>query len=142
VPTREGKSPDAGTADEADNATTQSGQHLIGRVNIGWTLGEEILFDRNLQIRQEMAVAETESCLIGINKNQLSAMQKNLLESGNQKDYFVIESILKGNFLIKDTWRKEAQEHLHGAQDNLSRATHSNISAANVQVLDPGRYQQ
>jgi hypothetical protein len=23
----------------------------IGRVNIGWTLGEEILFDKNLQIR-------------------------------------------------------------------------------------------
>ena len=47
---------------------SQQTQHLIGRVNIGWTLGEEILFDRNLQIRQEMAVAETESCLIGINK--------------------------------------------------------------------------
>lgn len=29
-------------------------------------------------------------------------MQKGLLESGNEKDYFVIESILKGNFLIKD----------------------------------------
>lgn len=29
-------------------------------------------------------------------------MQKNLLEGGNEKDYFVIESILKGNFLIKD----------------------------------------
>jgi hypothetical protein len=29
-------------------------------------------------------------------------MQKGLLESGNNKDYFVIESILKGNFLIKD----------------------------------------
>ena len=30
---------------------SQQTQHLIGRVNIGWTLGEEILFDRNLQIR-------------------------------------------------------------------------------------------
>ena len=49
-----------------------------------------------------MAVAETESCLIGINKSQLAIMQKNLLESGNEKDYFVIESILKGNFLVKD----------------------------------------
>jgi hypothetical protein len=34
-------------------------------------------------------------------------MQKGLLESGNEKDYFVIESILKGNFLIKDQWRRE-----------------------------------
>ena len=49
-----------------------------------------------------MAVAETESCLIGINKAQLAIMQKSLLEAGNEKDYFVIESILKGNFLIKD----------------------------------------
>lgn len=47
-------------------------------------------------------MAETESCLIGINKAQLAIMQKGLLESGNEKDYFVIESILKGNFLIKD----------------------------------------
>jgi len=51
-----------------DETLSQQTQHLIGRVNIGWTLGEEILFDRNLQIRQEMAVAETESCLLGINK--------------------------------------------------------------------------
>jgi len=49
-------------------------QHLIGRVNVGWTVGEEILFDRNLQIRAEMAVAETEACLIGINKAQLAIM--------------------------------------------------------------------
>lgn len=60
----------SGNETEGDNITqlSQTTQHLIGRVNIGWTLGEEILFDRNLQIRQEMAVAETESCLIGINK--------------------------------------------------------------------------
>ena len=93
-----------GNETEGDNMTqlSQQTQHLIGRVNIGWTLGEEILFDRNLQIRQEMAVAETESCLIGINKAQLAILQKSLLEQGNEKDYFVIESILKGNFLVKD----------------------------------------
>jgi len=31
-----------------DDSQSQETQHLIGRVNIGWTLGEEILFDRNL----------------------------------------------------------------------------------------------
>ena len=82
-----------------------------------------------------MAVAETESCLIGIHKSQLAVMQKQLLENGNQKDYFCIESILKGNFLVKDGWRKEAQEHMNmlggghpSRDDNLSRATQSNIS--------------
>ena len=69
-----------------------------------------------------MAVAETEACLIGINKAQLAIMQKNLLESGNDKDYFVIESILKGNFLIKDGWRKEFSDSQLGQQisNNLS----------------------
>lgn len=33
---------------QGDDAQSQDTQHLIGRVNIGWTLGEEILFDRNL----------------------------------------------------------------------------------------------
>lgn len=65
----------AGNQNEDQRTTmSQQTQHLVGRVNIGWTLGEEILFDRNLQIRQEMAVAETESCLIGINKSQLAIM--------------------------------------------------------------------
>ena len=65
----------AGNQHEDQRTTmSQQTQHLVGRVNIGWTLGEEILFDRNLQIRQEMAVAETESCLIGINKSQLAIM--------------------------------------------------------------------
>ena len=90
------------TKDEQRTTLSNQTQHLIGRVNVGWTVGEEILFDRNLQIRAEMAVAESEACLIGINKAQLAIMQKNLLEAGNEKDYFVIESILKGNFLIKD----------------------------------------
>jgi len=43
-------------------------------MNIGWTLGEEILFDRNFQVRQESAVADTEACLLGITKNQLATI--------------------------------------------------------------------
>ena len=54
--------------------------------------------------------------MIGINKAQLAIMQKNLLEGGNEKDYFVIESILKGNFLIKDQWRKDFQDENFGKQ--------------------------
>ena len=65
---------DTGTDHEVQTSLSQQSSLLIGRVNIGWTLGEEILFDRNLQIRQEMAVAESESCLIGINKSQLAIM--------------------------------------------------------------------
>lgn len=79
-------------------------------MNIGWTLGEEVLFDRNLQVRQETCYAETESCLLGINKGKLAVLQKTLLEKGNSKDYFVIESTLKGNYLLKTNWRKDVLE--------------------------------
>lgn len=34
-------------------------------------------------------------------------MQKELLEKGKSKDYSVIESVLKGNYLLKSNWRKE-----------------------------------
>jgi hypothetical protein len=55
---------------------------LLGRVNIGWTIGEEILFEFNQKsnLRQESCYSETESCLLGINKSKLAMMQKTLLE--------------------------------------------------------------
>ena len=83
----------------------------LGRVNLGWTLGEEILFDRTMQVRQEQVVAETESCLIAISKQKLAILQKGLIETDNWKDYYAIESFLKGNFLIKDEWRQNKQIH-------------------------------
>lgn len=84
-----------------------------------------------------MAVAETESCLIGINKAQLAIMQKQLLEAGNEKDYFVIESILKGNFLVKDQWRREFVEGLLHSKGQRSQTSESNISHTNIQVVNP-----
>ena len=78
----------------------QQNQHL-GRVNIGWTLGEEILFTMNKQMRMESCYSETESCLLGINRNKLAILQKDLLESGNTKDFYILESVLKGNYLLK-----------------------------------------
>ena len=33
-------------------------------------------------------------------------MQKELIETGNSKDYYVLESVLKGNFLLKVNWRR------------------------------------
>lgn len=34
-------------------------------------------------------------------------MQKTLLQEGNTKDYYVFESVLKGNYLLKSNWRKD-----------------------------------
>jgi len=90
---------------------------FLGRVNIGWTLGEETLFDSYSKndIRKETVYSDTESCLLGINKTKLSMMQKNLLDSGNSKDYYVIESTLKGNNLIKKEWYKNMLEGVNKA---------------------------
>lgn len=88
---------------------------LLGRraINLGWTLGEEILFDSAQQTRQESVLAYTQSCLLGIPCDQLSALQQKLLEQGDQRDYFILESLLKGNFLVKDEWRRQ-----HAASQN------------------------
>ena len=40
----------------------------LGKVSIGWTLGEEVLFSERVKERKETCHAETESCLLGINR--------------------------------------------------------------------------
>ena len=47
---------------------------LLGRVNIGWTIGEEILFSNSKKdtIRHETCWSETDSCLLGIDKYKLT----------------------------------------------------------------------
>ena len=41
---------------------------------------------------------------------KLSSIQADLLLDKNQRDYYALESVLKGNFLMKEKWRKgEAQ---------------------------------
>jgi hypothetical protein len=39
---------------------------------MGWTLGEEVLYDQSLQIRSEEAVADKDSCVIGIQRDRLN----------------------------------------------------------------------
>ena len=56
----------------ADSMTTTSTS--IGNVNIGWTVGEEILFDKTMLVRAETCYADTESCLLGMNKGKLNLM--------------------------------------------------------------------
>ena len=58
---------------------SSTADQALGKVNVGWTLGEEILFDRSLQLRAEKCVASTEACLLGIDKHKLAVLQANLL---------------------------------------------------------------
>jgi len=36
----------------------------------------------------------------------LNQLQSELLQQGNAKDYYALESVLKGNYLLKDRWRR------------------------------------
>jgi len=43
--------------------------YTLGRVSIGWSIGEDVLFNNKKQAnRKENCFAETESCLLGISK--------------------------------------------------------------------------
>jgi hypothetical protein len=56
---------------------SQNQNRVLGRVNLGWTVGEELLFASEQQTqacRQESCFAETESCLLGINKSKLAIL--------------------------------------------------------------------
>ena len=57
-----------------EEALSIKSSEVIGRVSIGWTLGEEVLFMKSVQARQESCVAETEACLLGINRQKLSVL--------------------------------------------------------------------
>mgnify|MGYP006970070551 CR=1 FL=1 len=47
-----------------------------------------------------------EACLIQVSCESLNALQADLLAESNEMDYFALESVLKGNFIIKHKWRK------------------------------------
>ena len=47
---------------------------VLGHVSIGWTLGEEVLFTAKPTVREATCYAQTESCLLGINKQKLAIM--------------------------------------------------------------------
>ena len=66
----------------------------LGKVNIGWTLGEEILYNPNVERRMETCVARAETCLLGIQKNKYANILKVLMEQGKEKDLYVLESVL------------------------------------------------
>lgn len=72
-------------------------------VNVGWTLGEEVLFSDVK--RPETVFAQDTCCLLGLKKSQLDIILKGLLADDRKPEYFVLDSTLKGNFVIKEQWR-------------------------------------
>jgi len=82
----------------------------IGKVmNIGWTVGEEILFKPENEFgkvqRSDMCKAVSESCVLGIQKKNLLIIKKTLYEKGFGEEFNKLEIILRGNYLVKKDWR-------------------------------------
>lgn len=69
--------------------------------------------------------------MIGISKQKLSDIQQALLAKGQQHEYFTIESIMKGNFLIKDEWRREHTEQFGFSASGVSSPRQDTLKSTN-----------
>ena len=73
-------------------------------------------------------------------------MQKDLLEQGNTKDYYVFESVLKGNYLLKNQWKADLKSgkepaKMIGGLNEISGLTVKNFNKNDKSVqklLTPG----
>ena len=80
-------------------------------MNIGWTVGEEILFKvpkidkKPGSKRKDICKAVKESCVLAIDKKGLNQIKRSLLERGQQDEFSKIEIVLRGNHLIKKDWK-------------------------------------
>jgi hypothetical protein len=58
----------------------EEGNKLGETMNIGWTIGEEILFEKGNILRKEKCCALEDSCLIGVERKRLGLCKKTLIE--------------------------------------------------------------
>ena len=83
----------------------------VGQIlNIGWTVGEEILFrpkesDKSKLRRTDRCAAVAESCVLGIEKKSLAQIKRALVERSQGDEYVKLEVVMSGNYLVKKNWR-------------------------------------
>lgn len=58
----------------------EEGEKLGDTLNIGWTIGEEILFEKGSKQRKEKCCASEDSCLIGIDRKKLGLCKITLMD--------------------------------------------------------------
>ena len=87
----------------------ESGVSIGQPLNIGWTVGEEILFKQDKKanggMRMEKCKSLCESCVLGIEKRSLAQIKRNLVEKGQAEEFVKLEVVLRGNYLVKKAWR-------------------------------------
>jgi hypothetical protein len=81
-------------------------------LNLGWTVGEEILFGpvKTKKRNEEMCKAVSESCLLAVSKDNLAIIKKTLQDQQQNEEFVKLEVILRGNFLIKKQWIKNTRK--------------------------------
>jgi len=85
-------------------------QNVGQPLNIGWTVGEEILFKSDKKAhggqRMEKCKSLCESCVLGIEKRSLAQIKRTLVEKGQAEEFVKLEVVLRGNYLVKKAWRQ------------------------------------
>ena len=95
---------------------SKSEKQIGQSMNLGWTIGEEILFkvdtenplDRQTKKkiqRKEVCKSIIDSCVLGVEKKSLTSIKKCLFERQNQEEFSKIEIVLRGNHLVKKNWK-------------------------------------
>lgn len=87
----------------------ETDQPIGSPLNIGWTVGEEILFKSDRKAnggnRTERCRSLCESCVLGIEKRSLAQIKRTLVEKGQAEEFVKLEVVLRGNYLVKKAWR-------------------------------------
>ena len=78
----------------------------IGRVTEENTLGEEAILDKRYTYRKESTFVESlESYLFELSPENFIKIKEMLYEMGLKKDFLMIESTLRRNFMLKKNFR-------------------------------------
>lgn len=78
----------------------------LGSVTEEHSLGEECIFDKKYTKRQETAYVESEKAgILELTTASLMTLKEILYECGFKKDFLMIETILRRNFVIKKNLR-------------------------------------
>lgn len=73
-------------------------------INIGWTIGEEILFKTAEGLkpaRRDSCKAKTECCVLAMERRGLSTIKKQLSERTALDEFQKLETVLRGNYFMK-----------------------------------------
>lgn len=55
--------------------------------------------------RTDKCTSITESCVLGIEKKSLAMIKRSLVERGLADEFVKLEVVLRGNYLVKKSWR-------------------------------------